>query len=357
MTGLYPQQHHADGHPVKNVLLTFDRSLPLLPGILRAHGYRTAGFVANPFLHTWNPFHEGFDSYDVGFVPSRGNRRGGDSPRDWNPETMFANSVNAAVLKHFDPMRPEAPEFTYIHYIDVHGPWRGAPFPPGYEPATEYLDAKVMELYEYFLKRYDGELIFIVTSDHGRALGDDETIGNGPRRKQKKSVHDFNLRIPFMILPSRLVAGPVRIEQPSNNVDVVPTLLDWIGITPGVQLPGVSFLRAIRGQQMPALDRALYARMSAFGSASDCVVYRGRKYMRELEPGSAVVSDRAIFDLAADPRETTPLAEEFGSIDPILTEEASDHGLRYPARLEAPSKELEAQLQALGYLHDADDAR
>jgi arylsulfatase A-like enzyme len=214
-----------------------------------------------------------------------------------------------------------------------------------------------MELYEYFLKRYDGELIFIVTSDHGRALGDDETIGNGPRRKQKKSVHDFNLRIPFMILPSRLVAGPVRIEQPSNNVDVVPTLLDWIGITPGVQLPGVSFLRAIRGQQMPALDRALYARMSAFGSASDCVVYRGRKYMRELEPGSAVVSDRAIFDLAADPRETTPLAEEFGSIDPILTEEASDHGLRYPARLEAPSKELEAQLQALGYLHDADDAR
>jgi hypothetical protein len=107
---------------------------------------------------------------------------------------------------------------------------------------------------------------------------------------------------------------------------------------------------------MPALDRALYAKMSAFGAAADCVVYRGRKYMRELDPASAETRDRAVFDLAADPRETTPLPEEFGSIDPILTEEASDHGLRYPARLEAPSKELEAQLHALGYLDEANQA-
>ena len=142
----------------------------------------------------------------------------------------------------------------------------------------------MVELYEYFMKRYDGDLLFIVTSDHGRALGDDETIGKGPRREQKKSVHDFNLRIPFMILPSKLVAGPIRIEQPSNNVDVVPTLLDWLGITPTVELPGVSFLPAIRGKQMPTLDRALYAKMSAFGAAADCVVYRGRKYMREFDP-------------------------------------------------------------------------
>ena len=137
MTGLYPQQHHADGHPMKNVLLTFDRGLPLLPGILRARGYRTAAFVANPFLHTWNPFHEGFDSYDVGFIPSRGNRRGGGRPSDWSPATMFANTVNPAILKHFDGTRPEAPEFTYVHYIDVHGPWAQAPFSPGYEQATE----------------------------------------------------------------------------------------------------------------------------------------------------------------------------------------------------------------------------
>jgi arylsulfatase A-like enzyme len=356
MTGLYPQQHNADGHPQMNVLLTFDRRLPLLPGILRARGYRTTAFVANPFLHTWNPFHEAFDSYDVGFVPSRGNRRGGQG--DWSPATMFADTVNPAILRHFDGTPRTAPEFTYVHYIDVHGPWAGAPFPPGYEQATEYLDDRVMELYDYFMKRYDGDLIFIVTSDHGRALGDDERIGpETPRRMQKKSVHDFNLRIPFMILPSKRIAGPIQIKQASTNVDVVPTLLDWLGITSTVDLPGASFLPAIRGAEMPPLDRGLYAKMSAFGAGADCIVYRGRKYMREFDPSTAVVGSRAVFDLEADPRETIPLAQEFGPVDPILRDSASDRGLRYPATLEAPPEGLEEQLQALGYLRDSDDGK
>jgi arylsulfatase A-like enzyme len=359
MTGLYPQQHHADGHATRNILATFSPELPLLPQILREHGYRTAAFVANPFLHTWNPFHAGFDSYRVDFVPSRGNLRSGGK-RSWSPATMFANTLNPAILAHFDALAFAGPEFTYVHYIDVHGPYKGAPFPPDYAQAAEYLDAKVAELYAYFMRRYDGNLIFAVTSDHGRALGDDETAGQGTAfRREKKSLHDFNLHIPFMILPSRRVTQPRRIETFASNVDWVPTLLDWLGIEPPVALPGVSFLPAIRDGAMPAPDRALYARMSAFGHDSDAIVYRGRKIVRTFAPdpgGSAPHAERSrfAFDLASDPRELSPLAPEPGAIDRILAEAADSHGVEYPARFEAPSSELTEQLRALGYL-DAGD--
>ena len=270
---------------------------------------------------------------------------------------MFASTVNPAVLRHFEKSARTGPEFTYVHYIDVHGPWDGAPFSPDYERATEYLDAKVTELYDFFMKRYGGDLIFIVTSDHGRALGDDESLGQrGLPRRQKKSLHDFNLRIPFMILPSKRVSGPIRIEQASTNVDFVPTLLDWLGIQSSVALPGVSFLPAVRGGQMPALDRALYAKMSAFGFGADSIVYRGRKYMRQFDPRAGVVSGRAVFDLGADPRETNPLATDFGPVDQILSAAAGDRGLAYPATLETPTSELAERLRALGYLDDAMDA-
>src|SRR5262245_4816407 len=63
VSGLYPQQHGADGDESGQRLTVFSPEVPLLPRTLRAAGYHTAGFVTNPFLHEWNPFHEAFDHY------------------------------------------------------------------------------------------------------------------------------------------------------------------------------------------------------------------------------------------------------------------------------------------------------
>ena len=98
-----------------------------------------AGFVTNPFLHTWNAFHSGFEHFDASFVGSQGNRRG-FGRAVWKPDRMFADSVNQTIREHFDARLVEGPEFTYVHYIDVHGPWKGAPFSPGYQSAIRYLD-------------------------------------------------------------------------------------------------------------------------------------------------------------------------------------------------------------------------
>ena len=169
-SGLYPQQHGADAEQKGNKLRKFDPGLPLLHEILKDAGYSTAAFVTNPFLQRWNSFHRGFDTYDIHFIGRQRNERG-KTKKVWRP-SMFADTVNETIEEHFLERPVEGPEFTYVHYIDVHGPWEEAPFPGTYEDSIAWIDTKVVELYETMRRRYDDDLLFFVTSDHGVALDD-----------------------------------------------------------------------------------------------------------------------------------------------------------------------------------------
>jgi arylsulfatase A-like enzyme len=363
-SGLQPQQHGADGDPRGGRrLATFDAGVPLLPRTLRGAGWYTAGFVTNPFFQAWNPLHAAFDFYEIErFIGSQGNLRGFPGAV-WTGD-MFADEVNAAVVEHFDARPLAEPEFTYVHYIDVHGPWEGAPFDTGgadsrtgdargYEIATRWIDERVVELYRYFLERYAGRLIFVVTSDHGQELPGDLDAGEGRAwRRRKYTVHDFNLRIPFFVLPSAVVDRACASDVSSSNIDVVPTLLDWLGLDASDVLPGASLLPDLRCEEGGPGERAIYARMSAFNNANECVVVHGRKLMRYLEPGSRSVVRRVVFDLDADPAETRVISDEFGPEGTLLDEATGTHGVRFPARFEAPEEHVLRRLQALGYLRE-----
>ncbi len=355
MSGLDPQQHGADGHATADVLTRFGDDVPLLQQALARAGYHTAAFVTNPFLRDWNPFHRGFDAFHADFVRDVGNRRP-EFHEFAIPEKMFGESVNRAVRRHFDARPLGSPEFSYIHYIDVHGPWTGAPFPPTYPDAVRYIDLRIFELYSYFMRRYDGELLFFVTSYHGLALGDDLLVGYGPEwREMKQSVHDFNLRIPFVLLPSEAVHHSGRIDTPCSNVDFTPTLLDLLDIAPSTALRGRSLARYIRAEAGVGGDaaRAIYARVSAFGSRSDCVVVGTRKYMRFFDVDSDAVVEKRIFDLERDPRETQSIGSEFGPVDALIEDAAGGHGLAFAATPAELAGDVEDQLRALGYIEGA----
>ncbi len=356
-SGLYPQQHGADGNQAGGLVSTISEELPLLPRLLRTAGYHTAGFVTNPFLHEWNRSVRGaFDHYDASFIRDQGPTRG-HGEFVWT-ERMWADSVNAAIRAYFDARALSGPELTYVHYIDVHGRkegpgrWKGAPFEGSYESAVRYVDGKIGELYDYFLRRYGGDLIFLVTSDHGQDLDDDVKVGEGePWRKRKASLHDFNLRVPLYILPSDAVREPRVVPEPCANIDVAPTLLDWLGIAPAVALPGRSLLPALRGERLGA--RALYARNSAFGRLEDCLVHGDRKCMRYLDPQGGGLLRRRAFDLSADPRETRGRGGDCGADEALLLEAAGTHGLAFPATFEPAEDEILRALNDLGYGSEA----
>jgi arylsulfatase A-like enzyme len=375
-SGLYPQQHGANGEPVSGRrLATFDPRVPLLPAILSGRGrdvdpdaeplaprYYTAGFVTNPFLQRWHSFHEGFDHYAIDeFVGSMGNLRGFPGLA-WTSH-MFADSVNRVLLEHFDGREVAGPEFVYVHYIDVHGPWENAPFDagpplpenalnePAYEAGARYVDHKIAELHEYFTRRYEGNLLFLVTSDHGQELGDDLELGEGePLRKRKASVHDFNTHIPLLVLPGRSVPSGRRVRIPCSNVDVVPTLLDWLGMPVPPDLAGASLKHAILGEERPEdWQRPIYSRMEAFNCRSDGVVVGTKKLVRYLDPETGAERRRVAFDLEADAREANALEAEFGPPAAELDDVSSTRGIEYEARFEDPDAETIEKLRALGY--------
>ena len=347
MTGLLPQQHGADGHRTSNLLARFSDQVPTLQKRLKAAGYTTRAWVTNPFLHTWNPFHEGFDHYDISFIGSQGNVRG-DASKVWKPETMFADSVNAAATKVFAAEAPTGPELSYFHYIDVHGPWKGAPFEKGYESACRYTDERVAEVHAMCRERYDDHMLFVVISDHGKSLGDDETLGAGrPWRFNKSSPHEFNVRIPFWILPARGIPSVV-VDAPVTNVDLTPTILDWLGM-PDRGLMGRTLRGAAHGA---ALSEAPgFCRMAAFGWRNEAVLHEGRKTIRYFDPDTGEYLETRAFDVVADPNEETPLADPERDVA-LLDRMAGDHGQAYEPVFDAVDDGLKSQLQALGYLED-----
>ena len=360
-SGLYPQQHGADGNMRGNTMATFSEGVPLLPRFLRQAGYHTAGFVTNPFLHEWNPFHTTFDEFQAKpFINSAGNSSRGKGEFVWK-KTMWADTVNPAVLKHYRSRPLDGPEFTYIHYIDVHGRragparWEGAPFDGTYQASCRYVDERIVELYEYFHRRYEGELVFVVTSDHGENFGDDETAGPGPRKK-KSTVHEFNLRIPCYVLPGKEVPAGVVIDEPTANLDLAPTLLEWTGLEVPRVMSGVSLLPAVRGGEYDGCSREIYAKMSYNGFRNDCLVHGGRKYLRHFDPRSGRLGVQRSYDLEADPRETTSLGDDFGALQGRLEEASGDHGYSLPAIFEDPEESLRDALHDLGYSGQESDS-
>jgi arylsulfatase A-like enzyme len=353
-SGLYPQQHGADADQAGTRLTTIDAAVPLLPRTLHDAGYHTAAFVTNPFLHEWNrPVRESFEHFDASFIGDQGPTRGhGD--KVWT-ERMWVDTVDRAVRAHYDARPVGVPEFTYVHLIDVHGRregperWSGAPFAPSYEAAVRHVDRALRGLYDYFRARHGDELLFVVTSDHGQDLDDDIAVGDGPGfRMRKASLHDFNLRVPFWILPGRDVPAGVVLAGPCSNVDVAPTLLEWVGLAPPPGAAGMSLLPALRGAAYDGERRALFARNSTNRRLEECVAHDGLKLMRYREPTDASIRARRLFDLGADPREVQPLRRPAPAEERLLDELAAEPPL-HPARFEEPDPELMEQLRGLGY--------
>ena len=347
MSGLYPQQHGATGHLSLQKLSVFDPRVPLLPAILRSAGYRTTAFVTNPFLHEWNPFHLAFDTFDAHFINNQGSERMGES---YFTENMYGNSVNPSVRSHFGAAGPQRPEFTYIHYMDVHGPWReGVPFAPDYESAVRYTDERITELHDYFFQRYTGNLLFMVVSDHGRSFPEDRARGYGARwRKSKASMHDFNLRVPFLLLPSDLVDGGREVTLPCSTIDVAPTVAELAAVPLGYAVPGTSLVPTMRGDTVD--ERPSYSQVRAFFQWSDCAVFQKKKYVRFRDVKSGRVILQRIFDLERDPEETVSIGSDFGEFQATLDRLAGGHGMSFAPGFEDVAPDVRERLQALGYL-------
>jgi choline-sulfatase len=334
-TGLYPTRHGVRD----NADAPLDRAHPTLAEILKGHGFRTAAFVGSSVLDKDRGLSRGFDVYgDIGAAdartPGRLRRPG--------------NEVVDAALAWLDAAA-NSPYLLWVHLYDAHAPCR----PPEpyrsryaadpYEGAIAFADSQMARLLGALDARHQlDQTAVVVVADHGESLGQHGEDEHGI------FVYDSVMHIPLLVRMPGVAAR--RISSVASLVDVMPTILDALGIAP-VSTDGVSQVPAMRGRAANA-DRSIYTESlypQRFGWSA----------LRALRDGRFKLIDAPrpeLYDLEADPFEEQNIYAERRVVATAMASRlAAFTESRGPARAEAARvpPELRARLASLGYVGSA----
>lgn len=224
------------------------------------------------------------------------------APARIGPEETETACMTERVIEHLE-REGDAPFFVHVSYVRPHPPYRN---PPGYHDlydaddvapfvacptpeeegsvhplvdalvrfpgiraardeaerrqlrATYYgmqaeVDAQLGRLFEWLgSSGLATDTLVVLTSDHGEMGGDHWCIGKG-------GYFDESYHVPLVIRDPRPEADAGRgaiVHAFTESVDVVPTILDWLGVEVPAQMDGWPLTWALRGTEAPATWRA-----------------------------------------------------------------------------------------------------
>jgi len=146
--------------------------------------------------------------------------------------------------------------------------------------------------------------IVVVTSDHSEMLGQ---FG----LPQKQCLFDGAIHIPLIVWGAGVPEGQRR-DALCEQVDFLPTFLDWAGADAPDYVEGISLRQAVASSSAP-IKEAVHAWLFWRGVVQAMVRTRRHKLYHCRVPGEAADADTfELFDLTADPHEMTNLFGEAG---------------------------------------------
>ncbi|MCP4572165.1 MAG: sulfatase [bacterium] len=361
VTGLNPPSHHVreagaasagDSAVVADVL---SEELDTLAERLKAAGYATAGFVTNPHLEPGQGFDQGFDHYTY---------------TDFRH--CLADRLNESVLAWIGLERSE-PWFAYVHYMDVHMPYR----PPieyqyysGENAMLKPVEANGppntlvnMERITRTVNMYDGQInywddrlaelvaglpggeslentILVVVSDHGDEFFEHGGFGHG------YTVYDGVIHVPLVVVGAVGQEAGLRRSDPARLVDLLPTLCKLAGAPADESLlEGSDLFAAGRADGIAGLE--VYAE-AVFGARPRSVRKNGG-FLVFNETGQ----DWEFYDLNLDPFEQIDIwAQRSDGLDGLRTDLArlqAGRGLIAKPEPAVLDDEAVETLKSLGY--------
>ncbi len=352
-TGRYPPGHGVRGN---GLFAVPDEELTLAE-ILRAEGYRTAAAVGSYPLISRFGLAQGFELFDDELGPGR--RRLAKAGLFFDQRR--AARVNEAVFPWLEEHHQE-PFFLWVHYFDPHQPQQPPP-PYGRRFASQPYAGEIAyadECLGTLLERLrtlgvDQRTLVVFTADHGEGLGEHH------EDTHSTLAYNTTLHVPLVM---RIPGGPARrlVGQRVGTVDIVPTVLELLGVRSPERLHGRSLVPLLEQRRRRLLDEpepepppyyaeTLSPRL-ANGWGELRVLFRGRyKYIHGPRP--------ELFNLAADHGELDNLvAKEPQLAAEMRLELQAFLNLRADPRGDARAgidEEAIARLEALGYLHAAGD--
>lgn len=316
-----------------------------LAEVLKAHGYRTGGFIGAYVLDSKWGINQGFDTYFDNFDLSESRAISMAAIRRPGNEVVDHATAWIAQVKG-------APFFAWVHLYDAHAPYR----PP--EPyATKYKDhpynggiafadsqvGRVLATLQQL--GLSDRTVVMIMGDHGESLGDHGEAAHGFFIYDSTTHVPFAIRTPFSATHQRVVQDPVR------SVDVMPTALDLLGVPVPKGISGRSLVPLMTGAAT-TLD------LDAYSEAMYPLYHYGWSDLRALRSGRYKVIDAPrpeLYDIDRDPHEATNIYGE--------RREVADRMLAHLRSMEASFQKTDAaqsqatvdpeareRLAALGYV-------
>jgi arylsulfatase A-like enzyme len=341
-TGLHPLSHGAYNASEKlaDPHVTLAETLGLF-------GYTTAGFVSGIFLNSQFGLSQGFSTWSD--IPVDFSSKGPRPPRKTSDVLM------PEVLDWLEAHKRDR-FFLFVHLMDVHPPldlpadgdtrvydpdysgvWdqesldlrikkrtfgrlihrKGggsimmsaadvAHLNARYDAGVQYSDRYFGQLLDALEKHgLDDETIVILTADHGLDLLDHNTLFSYPSQAPYEEIS----HVPLIV---RHPDGPkgLRVKDPVSLVDLVPTLLDMLGLPANSGAEGRTILPAMLEEPLPPVD------LFCFGSPErepepdrmTMSIERGGKKLltHSLAPFDFFTTE--LYDIVQDPGERHDLA-------------------------------------------------
>ena len=274
-TGLYPHSHGLRFmHRHK-----LDPKVTTLAEILHAHGYKTIGYDLDSI---GDGIDKGFDAFSLlRWKISNKLKRTIKKFFYWKYSIGQAEELTITAKKQIKKYKNKK-FFLYLHYEDMHWPYKppipfGDIFDPDYEgnhifndwngkikrkdlifnntlPKEEiyhaiahydgsikYIDSQINGLVSYldYLKLKDKTLIIIV-ADHGENLGEHNLYF-----QHSLCLYEEAIRVPLIIYNPNFEKAQ-KIETQVQTIDIMPTILDILGIPSVEKTDGESLLPLIR---------------------------------------------------------------------------------------------------------------
>ena len=334
LSGQYPLIHTVRD----NTGFRFPADQETLATRLKAKGFATGAFVSAFVLDSRFGLDRGFDVYDDHTASIE--RQSPFMVADRKGKETVARAVEW-IEAHQDGQF-----FAFVHLYDPHFPYEPPePFASRHRDAPYYgeveaADAALEPLLRPILDGPRGKkTLVILTADHGESLEDHGESTHGT------FAYEATLHIPLILkLPG--VSG-LSVETPVRHIDIVPTVLDALGMDVAKELPGDSLWPLALGGRPKEGFSSYFEALSASlnqGWAPLRGIFDGRyKYIDLPLP--------ELYDLTSDPGEKANLvAREPETLDrlkkALVRVRASDLGVKRAAEDLATIE----RLRALGYV-------
>jgi arylsulfatase A-like enzyme len=304
MIGKYPSETFRDGAHFD----AYGEDNTFLAERLRHAGFRTMGVASHWYFKPKYGLTQGMDIWDMSAMPS-------ESAGDVDSSVTSQDLTNAAVRLLSDGANTSGRFLLWVHYFDPHANYVVHPEAPDfragqknwakplYDGEVWYTDHHIGRLLDFIASQpWAGRTAIIVTADHGEAF-----------EEHGMSYHGVDLWEPVVRVPLVVYvpgAKPHRVKQKRSLIDLVPTVLDLMGLPqpPAGELSGESNAGAILSPDEVAIDeRDVYLDMPAGPQVSQhrAIIHGATPGLKLMHEGGPVY---LLFDLSRDEAEVDDLS-------------------------------------------------